>query len=137
MTERRMVWEGFLSVELPAGWQCEEDQGVISFYHPDGVGVVQVSFARGHEQAELDEWSQSFADDQRLGKIEPVKTSVGGVPARQFEALSHDEEPLLWRVWHCGFGGRVATVSYVCAAEDREAERHAVERLIASIQWLC
>lgn len=133
-----MVWEGCFSVAVPAGWDCDEVDGTVSFYDPDGVGAVQVSFAAGPNDADvdIDWWSEKFADEQGLAEVKAVNDTLGGLKAIRFEALTKEGEPAFWRVWHCGSNGRVATVSYTCAADDAEVERIAVDRLLASIRWL-
>jgi len=138
MIEERVVWEGYLSVAIPDGWQHEEDNGTISIFDPEGVGALQISFARGPEDVDINlhEWSQNFANNAGLGTVDPREAMLAGIAASTFEALSHDNEPTYWRIWHCGSHGRVATISYLCAADDRDTERPTIDRLVNSIRWL-
>ncbi len=138
MADGRIVWDGYFSAVLPRGWEDEGDSKVISFFDPNGVGAIHISFVRTSRVAvsDLCDLNQRFAGAEGLGVTHSVVCKVGGFDAATFEAMTGGAEPRYWRVWHIGARGRVAFVSYTSSAEDCDVERLAVDALVASIEWL-
>lgn len=135
----RVTWDGYLSLEIPRGWEWQEDDGTISIFDPDGVGAVQISFASAEDPSspiEPEDFTAYFAKDVGFLDVSPVKIKLGGLPASYFEGVDQDSEPSLWRVWSAGRNGRVATISYTCAESDQSAESVHVDGMLDSVSWL-
>ena len=136
---RRVTWDGYLSLEVPSGWEWQEDEETISIFDPDGVGAVQISFAKAEDSSssiEPEDFTAYFAKDVGFLDVSPVKTELGGLCASYFEGVDQDSEPSLWRVWSAGRNGRVATISYTCAESDRGAEKDHIDGMLDSLSWL-
>jgi hypothetical protein len=139
MISQQVIWDGYLSLTMPLGWDWAQDDGVISIYDPTGVGVLQISFAASHVEPwaiEPLELTKSFAEAQGVEHVRPDRMILDGLPAGYFEGITKGNDPSLWRIWSVGRNGRIVTVSYTCSEEDRDFERSHVDKLIRSMRWL-
>jgi hypothetical protein len=139
MTSQQIVWDGYVSLTVPLGWEWEEEGGIISIYDPAGTGVLQISFASSHAESsviDVNEFTKFFAEAQGFKDVRPGRMILDGLSASYFEGITKGDEPSLWRVWSVGRNGRVATVSYTCSEQDRDLERSQVDKLIRSVRWL-
>jgi hypothetical protein len=133
-----VVWEGFVTLEVPQDWAFSDEDGTISIFRSDGVGALQLSFATHQPPADLERLTLDLARKVRL-EANPVKSDLelGGVPTAYVEGYSCDAERSFWRIWHTAVSeGRVARVTYTCVAEDSSIERHAVDTILSTCRWM-
>jgi hypothetical protein len=137
MIKDHMVWEGYLSLDLPRGWEIQEEDSIISIYNPQGVGALQISFARASSKAariDAHDLTSNFAAGQGFEDVSPRSAELAGLEGSYFEGINMDGE--LWRIWQAGRNGRAVLISYTCGACDAAVERGEIDEIIASIRWL-
>ena len=139
MTNVNIVWDEYLSLDIPVEWEYQEENGTISIYNPEGVGAIQISFAGTNDMvSEIDpaEFVIYFAQSLGFNNVEPTPVILNGLQSSYFEGIDNDIEPSLWRIWSAGRNSRVATISYTCDKHEHTVEKEDVDKIIASIIWL-
>jgi hypothetical protein len=138
-----IIWDGWCSIDIPEDWIWSEEGGVIStFNESEGVGVLQMSFARKQRASKptKDEAiqlarsfieSQNWSIDERAIKVEPFGSSLPSTLA----ITTSGAESTSWKVWHVLDITRVACITYNCAESDKEVEKDVGNNIVASFQW--
>lgn len=138
-----IVWEGWCSVEIPEDWTWSQEDGLINIFNEsEGVGVMQISFAKrqrsdkpnneeavrlSHSFAE----SQSWKVDARLIRVNRFDESFMSTMAY----CSVEEESTSWKVWHIVEDTRVACITYNSTEGDKNSEADAVDAIVNSFKW--
>jgi hypothetical protein len=134
--EAQVIWEGFVSLLIPEPWESGEDEGVMTIFNPNGVGALQISFAKSVAPTiDLEELTEKMSRDVGL-KTSSRPTTVGSVWSTYVEGVSGEGEPTYWRIWHIAGRDRVACVTYNCAPSNAGVETESVDRVLASWTWL-
>lgn len=135
--------KGWYRLELPDGWEADEEDGVVSIYHADGAGALQVTAETPRPlppggkidvflllRAFLKQTGVDF--DETLAS----RSFAGGVDRAVYEytAESPDEGPLLWRAWMVTNHDLVVFLTYACREGDKEVERSVVDSIVASLE---
>jgi hypothetical protein len=137
--EQRWTCPGWFSLAIPPGWIVKEDQDLVSFFDPNGVGALQISPARRDrpgrpDPAEARELAESFARSQgwTLGASTISAQTIGGGPGSSFEREASGD---YWQVWHAVSGTRAATITYTCKTADRAQEAAVRVAIFGSFRW--
>ncbi len=135
--------KGWFKVALPDGWEADESEDPVSFYHPEGAGALQatVQAPRPLKPGEkVDVYLMLRAFLQQTG------VSIEGIDARRFTERgldwaaceyageSAEEEDLVWRVWMATNHDVIAFFTYACRGEEKDAERAAVDGIMGSLE---
>jgi hypothetical protein len=139
-----VTWSGWCSLEIPEGWVHEDRPDIVSiFREPDGVGALQLSFAkRTRPQPPTPEAAaaiaRSFAAQRGWGlRDEAIRlTVVEGAPCAEFDHLESNGEGTYWQVWHLLDSTRLAFVTYVCEPEDASVEQSERNAIVTSLRWI-
>lgn len=142
-------WDGMFSVALPQEWAWSTDEGIVSMFRPDGVGVLQVSVLEREDrsqpqQAAAMQLARSFARQRQrqrqrqwdLPDREIRSSSVENYSITTFEFIEHGDKPTYWQVWHLVAVDRAAFITYTCVPADSEAEVVDRQRIVESFRWL-
>ncbi len=118
--------------KLPAGWEWPRDDECVTMYHPDGVGVLQISAAVS-ESAVTDSDLQEFARKHLDRGARTRAVSCGDFAGF---TLAFGTEDAYWRHWYLRSGRRMLFATYNCDPEDLEQEDNAICRIMAALRAL-
>jgi hypothetical protein len=137
-----MTWDGWISIDIPDGWECDEDlnEKLVTIYQSNnGVGALQISFAwhrppigdaHGWVRNTLDSFLESYhADGGPNVTIGPNSTS---------QCLGHNvfaADGGHWEVWLWSSLVKRVFVTYNCSLEDHGIETQAYNCMVSSITW--
>ncbi len=137
--------KGWFKIALPDGWEADESEEPLSFYHPEGAGALQATVQAPRPLKpgqKVDVYLMLRAFLQQTGvdieAIEARRYAAQGLDwaACEYEGESPEEEDLVWRVWMATNHDIVAFFTYACRSEEREQERAAVDGMLASLVLL-
>jgi hypothetical protein len=130
------LWDGFLTVELLPEWHRFEEEGVLSIYRRDGVGVLQFAFANASDAslADVELQTADFARDVQLDAA-VQRTRFGGCEAAYVEGPANDAERSFWRAWFALRPDRIVFATYRCTVDDSGLERDEVDRILATARF--
>ena len=139
-----VAWPGWCSLAIPEGWVHEDRSDIVSiFREDDGVGALQLSFARRTppEPPTPDAArtiAQSYAAQRgwRLRDEAIGLTTVDGSPCAAFDHVEVNGENTYWQVWHIRDGTRLVFVTYVCEPEEAGVEQSERNAIVASLRWI-
>lgn len=86
----RIGWEGWCSLEIPAGWDWSQEGGTLTIFDADGVGALRLSFATRDRHGapsptEAMELADAWNDSRGWAGIAPTATVISGCPAVEYE----------------------------------------------------
>jgi len=134
-------WDGWCSLKIPNNWNVDEEDGIITLARADGVGALQLSFARRQKNeaatsAEAILLAKSFADSYKWAETHPQSITIGGSPTACFEYRETDaDDDTYWCVWFVVEERRAALITYTSAWIDRRVEEFEREHIVASFRW--
>lgn len=118
------------SMELPEEWQQETDNNLYTFYHPNGVGALQVRRLTNNgavTESDLEELASEHIDAGAI--IKPIESSsVMGM------ALAFGLDNEFWQYWYIGIGNTVLLITYNCDEQDKDKEIKTVKDIVSSIK---
>lgn len=135
--------KGWYRLEIPEGWEVDEDESPVAIYHPDGAGALQVTAETPRPlppggkidvflmlRAFLKQTGVDF--DETLAR----RTTERGLDRAFYEytADSPEEGRVTWRSWMVTNHDVVVFLSYACREEDEDLERAAIDGIVASLQ---
>jgi hypothetical protein len=135
--------KGWFTVTLPEGWEADESEDPVTFYHADGVGALQATVQAPRPLkpgSKVDVFLMLRAFLQQTGvdidSIEARRYSDRGLDwaTCEYAGESPEEEDLVWRVWMATNHDLVAFFTYACREEEKELERAAVDGILASLR---
>ena len=135
--------KGWFKIALPDGWEADESEDPLSFYHPEGAGALQATVQaprplKAGEKIDVFLMLRAF--------LKQTGVDIEGVEARRYADRGLDwasceytgesggEEGLVWRVWMATNHDVVAFFTYACREEEKEAERAAVDGIVGSLE---
>jgi hypothetical protein len=112
------------SLEIPDGWDHEQDDTCTTFTHPQGVGAFQVSSYQ-KEEAVTDGDLREFAGDIPLAAV-----SFG-----QFTGFRtrFSEDDTFWTRWWLRAGRQMVHATYNCPLSERGREDADVSAMVESL----
>jgi hypothetical protein len=134
-------WGKLFSVDLPQEWSWSTDEGLVSVFRSDGVGILQISvLARGSrsqsKQADAIQLAQSYVKQQQWAIQDPgiLTSSIDEFAIAMFDVVDN-EISTYWQVWHLVGDDRAAFITYTCDFADSKIEATAREEIVKSFRW--
>ncbi|HWP94964.1 MAG TPA: hypothetical protein VNL72_04455 [Gammaproteobacteria bacterium] len=116
---------------LPEGWLLEEDEDSVSFFHPDGPGVLCITCSC-KEEGLVDETDlEEFAAELLEKGLEPAHVSIGHLRGLLFE---YEEGNEWWREWYLACDDLFFFITYNCDPDDRGREDATVSQILHNIE---
>jgi hypothetical protein len=112
------------SLEIPEGWRHEEDDSCTTFFHPQGLGALQISSYR-KDQAVTDDDLREFAGDIPLAGV-----SLGHLTGFRTRFAQDDT---FWTKWWLRAGCQMIHVTYNCSVANRGREDEAVDSMTETL----
>jgi len=135
--------KGWFKISLPEGWEVDESEEPLSFYHPEGAGALQATVQaprplKPGQKVDVFLMLRAFLAQTGVD-IESTASrrySERGLDwaACEYAGESPEEEDLVWRVWMATNHDVVAFFTYACREEEKEAERAAVDGILGSLE---
>jgi hypothetical protein len=143
----KVKWENLFSLNIPDAWTFHEEDGVISLFDDkDGVGVIQISFAKRKSQQEPTvqeaiDFATSYASQRGWAvstkSVYSLNVGLGKAPASEISTQENiDGELNYWRVWHVMGKERMAFITYNCLVSDKNTEATLCDLIIGSFEWI-
>ena len=135
--------KGWFKVALPEGWEVDESEDPVSFFHPDGVGALQATVQaprplKAGEKIDVFLMLRAFLRQTGVDieAVEAQRRTGRGLDwaTCEYEGESPEEGKLAWRVWMATNHDVIAFFTYACREEEKEAERAAVDGILASLE---
>lgn len=114
------------SLDLPEGWQVEDEEECTLIYHPEGVGAFQVSAFHKEGGDISDEDLVDFAEG---ADILPVEFEH----LEGYENIEVEDDAYISN-WWLRKGPDFIFVTYACDKDDQEVEAKNVEQMMQSLQ---
>jgi len=117
------------SLNLAEGWVSEFDDDCHTFYHPEGVGALQIS-AYTIETPVTDEdlIENTGLDEDGIAHL--GKNDWGQFHGYQ---LIYGVDNTFWRKWWLRNGNVLLFVTYNCDAQDTDIESTTINNIMASL----
>ena len=126
----RSVETDWWVLDLPDEWEAEQDEETIVIGDEDGVGAVEISTLRKHED-------DGAVDLKHLaGELIPAPQPGRPVQLAGLEALyfQYREEGEAVREWLVDGGGLLLLISYSCAVENAGLDDGVVDDILDTLQ---
>jgi len=135
--------KGWYRLEIPEGWEIDEDESPVAIYHPEGAGALQVTAETPRPlppggkidvflmlRAFLKQTGVDF--DETLAR----RSTERGLDRAfyEYDADSPEDGRIVWRSWMVTNHDIVVFLTYACREEDQEADRAAIDGIVASLQ---
>jgi len=134
--------KGWYRLELPEGWEVDEDEDPVAVYHPDGAGALQVTAQTPRPLppgGKIDVFLMLRAFLKQTGvdfdETLATRSFSGGLDRAFYEygADSPEEGRVLWRSWMVTNHDIVVFLTYACREEDQDLERGTIDGIVASL----
>lgn len=133
-----IVFDKFFSVEVPKGWEFDEEEGIISFYKDSGGGKLQVCF---FERSEMGLPTLDEIKDLALGFAENIGLDVGvddlmmtGIDENDSAYFVSKKDGATWHVWVVTSEHKTAPMLYISDGSDND-EFDVIEFIVNSFKW--
>lgn len=114
------------SLDLPEGWQVEDEEECTLIYHPEGVGAFQLSAFHKDTGDISDEDLIDFAEGADILPVE--------FPHLQgYENIEVEDDAFISN-WWLRNGPDFVFVTYACDKDDQAVEAEEVEKMMQSLQ---
>lgn len=134
---------GWYRLEVPEGWQVDDDENPVAIYHPEGAGALQVTAETPRPlppggkidvflmlRAFLKQTGVDF--DETLARR---STELGlDRSFYEYEADSPGDGKIVWRSWMVTNHDVVVFLTYACREEEKEMERELIEGIVGSLR---
>jgi hypothetical protein len=135
--------KGWFRIELPEGWEAEEEEGTLSLSRADGPGALQLTVRegpRGGKPGQKDDpylLLRAFAAQTGVDfeVASPRRWTSGPLDWAACEWTAEEEgETVAWRAWMATNQDLLAFATYASPADERDRERAAVDSLLAGLE---
>jgi len=119
----------FWQVDLPVGWQVEEEDEAVSFFHPDSSGTMTLSTIKEQEDI-ADEYIEDLAAEHLDAGAE-----LFDVEFDSFTGVTccYDDDQEYWCEWYLRSGPVLLFITYSCPLEEEGAEEDVIESILESL----
>lgn len=143
--------KGWFRLEIPEGWEREEEEGTLALSRLDGPGALQLTVREaprgGKAGQRVDPYLLLRAFAAQTGVdfelASPRRWTSGPLDWASCEWTA--EEPfdeaqgreggtVAWRAWMATNQDLLAFATYACAEDERDRERAAVDALLAGLE---
>lgn len=119
-------WE----VSLPENWQGQQDDECSTLFHPNGVGVLQISSAQ-KEGLVSHEDLLDFAEEHVEAGAKIKEASFVDLKGFTFQYQLDDS---YWIQWFLRFESIALFITYNCSIEDQGIEDSEIESILTTIR---
>ena len=135
--------KGWFTLALPEGWEADDSEEPVSFFHPDGAGALQATIQaprplKPGEKIDVYLMLRAFLKQTGVDfeAIEARRYSERGIDwaACEYSGESPEDGILVWRIWMATNHDVVAFFTYACREEEKDEERAAVDSILASVE---
>jgi hypothetical protein len=126
----RSVETDWWVLDLPEEWEAEQDEETVVIGDEDGVGALEISTLRKHEEGgafDLNTLAAELIPAPQPGR--PVQ--LAGLGALYFQYLEEGEAV---REWLVDGGELLLLISYSCAAENAGFDDSVVDEILDTLQ---
>ena len=136
--------KGLYRVQIPDGWEVDEDEEPLAIYHPDGAGAVHfipqppIPLKKGEL---IDAYLMLRAFLNQTSAMDIEKTAARRYSERgldwafsEFEEELPDEGPVWSRAWIATNQKRVVYVVYGSRIEEQDRERDVIDSIVESLE---
>ncbi len=116
------------SINLPKGWQVEDEEECTLIYHPEGVGAFQITAFHKESGDITEEDLIDFSEGVDLLPVE-FKHLEG------FENIEVEDDAYICN-WWLRKGKDFAFVTYACDSNEQAVEAKEVESMMDSLQLI-
>ena len=118
------------TITIPDDWEVDQDEHCTTFYHPEGVGALQVSAAKKDSGSVT---TDDLYDAAKEHLSVDVSTSTW---SGWFSGISAEfvRENNFWRQWWLAAGNTLVYVTYICATTDRGREEQTAAEAVATLR---
>ena len=135
--------KGWYRLEIPEGWEVDEDESPVAIYHAEGAGALQVTAETPRPlppggkidvflmlRAFLKQTGVDF--DETLAR----RSTERGLDRAfyEYDADSPEDGRILWRSWMVTNHDIVVFLTYACREEEQEKERAVIDAIVGSLQ---
>jgi len=135
--------KGWYRLEIPEGWEVDDDESPVAIFHPEGAGALQVTAETPRPlppggkidvflmlRAFLKQTGVDF--DETLAR----RSTERGLDRAfyEYDADSPEDGRIVWRSWMVTNHDIVVFLTYACREEDQDLERAAVDSIVASLE---
>lgn len=135
--------EGWFRIDLPDGWEVEEEGGgPAAIFRRGGTGALQVSAQapqplRSGERVDVGLLFGAYLRGIGVdpGRTRPERFRRGGAEWAAGEYVEEDSRGgrTFWRLWMALGRDVLVFLTYACPESDRERDREAVEGIVATL----
>ena len=135
--------KGWYRLTLPEGWEADEDESPVAIYHPEGAGALQVTAETPRPlppggKIDVFLMLRAFLKQTGVDFVEEAatRTTERGLDRAFYEytADSPEDGKVVWRSWMVTNHDIVVFLTYACREEDKDADRTAVDAIVASLE---
>lgn len=119
----------YWQITLPDDWQVDDDDEELTFFHPDGVGELQISTIKYDTAPEGDVLLELAAEHLEAG-AEPEEITLG-----EFDGivLDYELEGEYGCEWYLLSGSLLLFVTYICDVSEDDQEHDVIEMILESL----
>lgn len=118
------------SISLKNEWYSDNDENLVSFYDPQGHGVLQVSsYTKNTLVTESDLKELAKEHIEAGARFKSYEQS-----GSQVITLAFGFDGSFWQYWYISIGSSALVVTYNCAEEDRNIEIESVKSMVSTIK---
>jgi len=124
-TLRTPLW----TINLPDGWEEEEDEEGISLFHPESSGTLRIS-AMERDGEIGDDFLDYMAAEHLEAGAEPDEVECGDFDGLE---VSYADGDHYWREWFLRAGSVMLYVTYHCPLADEGLEDDTVDAVLETL----
>ena len=119
----------YWQLDLPVGWETEEEEQVVSLYHPDSSGTLVLSASNEEEDISDDYLEELLSEHIDAG------ADIDDVEYNDFSGVSccYDDTEEYWCEWYLRAGPILLFITYNCPIEDEGKEEDVIESILESL----
>ena len=119
----------FWQIDLPVGWEAEEEDEAVSFFHPNSSGTMTLSTVK-EQEAISDDYIEELAAEHIDAGAELFDV--------EFESFSgvtccYDDDQEYWCEWYLRSGSVLLFITYSCLLDDEGTEEDVIESILESL----
>ena len=116
-------------VDLPIGWQAEEEEEAVCLFHPTSNGTLTIS-ATKEQQDISDEYMEELLFEHLDAGAELIDVEFGSFAGVSF---CYDDNDEYWCEWYLRAGPVLLFVTYNCPLDEEGAEDDVIESILESL----
>ena len=116
-------------VNLPENWEADSEPDLVSFFHPDGFGELQIS-TTNYDEPVTEELLSDLASEHLEAGADPEEVELGEFGGFSFD---YEIEGEYCREWYLMYDTLMLFVTYICNVGDDDKEEDLVEFILESL----